>query len=59
MPCHLITVDLKYTALEFLIIQFFHTPVTASDLGPNTLFPNIFRLCSSLNAKDQISHSRK
>jgi hypothetical protein len=44
-----------------LLCSFLHSPVTSSLFGPNillsTLFPNTLSLCSSLNVRDQVSHS--
>jgi hypothetical protein len=45
------------------LCNFLHSPVTSSFLGPNiflrTLFSNTLSLCSSLSARDQVSHPYK
>jgi hypothetical protein len=45
------------------LCRFHQPPVTSSLLGPNiflsTLFSNTLNLCSSLNARDQVSHPYK
>jgi hypothetical protein len=46
--------------MKLLVMQFFHPPVTSSLFGPNILsilFANALSLCSSLNVKDQVSHT--
>jgi hypothetical protein len=54
----LIILDLVNTKL--LVMQFLHSPVTSSLFGTNillsTLFSNTLSLCSSLNARDQVTH---
>jgi hypothetical protein len=46
--------------MKFVVMQFFHSPVTSSLFGPNillsTLFSNTLSLCSSLNVRDKVSH---
>ena len=50
----------EYTSLSSSLCNFFHSPVTSSLLGPNTLlttlFSNTLSLLSSLNISDQFSH---
>jgi hypothetical protein len=45
------------------LCNFLHSPVTSSLLGPSillrTLFSNTVSLFSSLNVRDQVSHSYK
>jgi hypothetical protein len=54
-PTHLILLNLIGEEYSFL-----HPPVTPSFFGPNillnTLFSNTVSLCSSLNARDHVSH---
>jgi hypothetical protein len=56
-------IDEKYRSLSFSLCSFLCSSVTSSLLGPNiflsTLFSDTLSLCSSLNAKDQISHPYK
>jgi hypothetical protein len=46
--------------MKLLICSFLQSPVTSSLFGPNnllsTLFSNTLSLCSSLNARDKVSH---
>jgi hypothetical protein len=48
---------------SFFLCSFLHPLVTSSLFGPNiflsTLFPNSFRLCYSLNVRDQVSHTNR
>ena len=49
--------------IKLLIMQFDHSPVNSSLLGPyillNTLFSNTLSLCSSFNVSDQVLHPYK
>jgi hypothetical protein len=51
----------KKTALSYF--RFLHPPTISSLFGPHillsTLFSNTLSLCSSLNARDQVSHPYK
>jgi hypothetical protein len=51
---------IEYKIWSSSLCNFLHSPVTSSLLGPNillrTLFPNTLRLCSFLNARDQVRH---
>ena len=58
-----ITFGEKNRSLRSSLCSFLHSPVTLSLLGPNTLlstiFSNTFRLRSSLNVSDHVSHPYK
>jgi len=70
-PAHLIRLDFttrtilgkEYRSFSSSLCSFFHSPVTSSLLGPNTLlntlFSNTLSLRSSLNVSDQVSHPYK
>jgi hypothetical protein len=53
----------EYKILSSSLCNFLHSRVTSSLLGPNillrTLFSNYPSLCSSLSARDQVSHPYK
>jgi hypothetical protein len=53
----------EYKIRSSSLCNFLHSPVTSSLFGPNillrTLFSNPLSLCSSLNARDQVSHPYK
>jgi len=53
----------EYRSLSSLLCSLFHSPVTSSLLGSNiflsTLFSNTLSPPSSLNTRDQVSHSDK
>jgi hypothetical protein len=67
-PDHLILLDLttrkilgkEYRSLSSSLCNFFHSPVTSSLLGPNTLlstlFSNTLNLRSTFSVSDQVSH---
>jgi hypothetical protein len=56
----LILLDEEYKLCSSSLCSFLHPPVTPSLFGPNiihsTLFSNTVSLCSSLNARDYVSH---
>jgi hypothetical protein len=70
-PVHLIRLDSicpmlfgdDYKLWRSSLCYFPHSPVTSSHLGPNnplrTLFSHILSLCSSLNARGQVSYPYK
>jgi len=68
-PAHLILlyiisrklVDEGYISLSFSLCSFFHSPVTSClwSILLSTLFSNIHSLPSSLNMRDQVSHTYK
>jgi hypothetical protein len=50
----------EYKSRSSSLCRFLHSPVTSSLYGQNILlnilFPNTLSLCSSLNARNQVSH---
>jgi hypothetical protein len=64
-PAHFILLDLICLIIytSFSLCSFVHSPVTSSLYGPNiflrTLFSRTLSLCSSLNVRDQVSHTKQ
>jgi phosphate starvation-inducible membrane PsiE len=59
----LIILGEEYKSRSSSLCNYLYSPVTSSLLGPNillsTLFSNTLSLCSSLYARDQVSHPHR